>query len=116
MAAQVEELATGLGLPHHQAVIAVARGEQHAVRAEFEGRHPFGVLFHLGEELAVGRIVNPHDLARAAERDHPVVGADVGGEDDVVFLADLERPLARLHVPDDGQARLTASAAAGQQQ
>ena len=45
-----------------------------------------------------------------------MVGADVGGEHGVVFLADLEDALARLHVEGDGQARLPAAAAAGQQQ
>ena len=67
-------------------------------------------------ELAVGRAVDADDLARPAEGDQAVVGADVGGEHGVVFLADLEDALARLHVPDDRQARLPAPAAAGQQQ
>ena len=45
-----------------------------------------------------------------------MVGADVGGEDGVVFLADLEDALAGLDVPDDRQARLAAAAAAGEEQ
>ena len=45
-----------------------------------------------------------------------MVGADVGGEHGVVFLADLEDPLPCLDVPGDRDSRLTATAAAGQQQ
>ena len=116
MASQVEVLAPGLGFPDDQAVVAVASGQQDAIGAELDGGDPLGVLLHLEHHVAVGRIVNPHDLARAAERDLAVIGADVGGEHGVVLLADLEDPLAGLHVERDGQARLPAAAAADQQQ
>ena len=92
VAAQVVELAAGLGLPDEQAVVAVAGGEQDAVGAELDGGDPLGVLPHLVGERAVGRVVDADDLARAAEGDLAVIGADVGGEDGVVFLADLEDP------------------------
>ena len=116
MAAEVVELAAGLGLPDDQAVVAVAGGEQDAVGAELDGRDPLGVLAHLEGERAVGRVVDPDDLARTAERDLAVVGADVGRQHDVVFLADLEDARALLDVPGDRQPRLAAAPAAGQEQ
>ena len=45
-----------------------------------------------------------------------MIGADVGGQHGVVFLADLEDALAGLDVEGDRQPRLPAAAAAGQQQ
>ena len=45
-----------------------------------------------------------------------MVGADVGGEDGVGLVADLDDALAGLDVPDDDLARLAAAAAAGEQQ
>ena len=63
--AQVEELAAGLRFPDDQAVVAVAGGEQDAVGAELGGRDPLGMLPHLLRQRAVGRVVDPDDLARA---------------------------------------------------
>ncbi len=51
-----------------------------------------------------------------AEGHLAVIGADVGGEHGVIFLADLEDALAGLDVERDGQSRLAAPAAANQQQ
>ncbi len=48
-----------------ESVVAVAGGQQHAVGAELDGGDPLGVLFHLEHQGAVGRVVDPDDLARA---------------------------------------------------
>ena len=116
VAAQVEELAAGLRFPDDQAVVAVAGREQDAVGAELGGGDPLGVLAHLLGQRAVGRVVDPDDLAGPAEGDLAVVGADVGRQDDVVFLADLEDARPLLDVPGDRDPGLAAAAAAGQQQ
>ncbi len=114
MTAKIEEFAAGLCLPDHQAVVAVASGQQHAVGTELDGGDPLGVLLHLEHQGAIGRVVDSHHLAGATQGDLPVVGADIGGQHGVVFLAHLEDALARLDVERDGQTGLSAPATACQ--
>ena len=51
-------------------------------------------------ELSVGGAVNFDTFARAAERDELLIGAEVGGEHGVNFIADGGEALAGRHVEE----------------
>ena len=66
-------------------------------------------------ELAVLCGVDADHLARPAEGDLRLVGADVGGEHAVGFIAGFDNALARGHTPDYHSPELAGPAAPRQQ-
>ena len=117
MAAEGEVLAAGERFPDEQAAVAVAGGQQHAVGAELQRRHPVGVLLDLVEQRAVLGRVDADHLARAAQGDLRLIGADVGGQDGSRSRrrpSMMRSPVVTFQTDD--LARLAAAAAAGQEQ
>jgi hypothetical protein len=74
------------------------------------------MLAHLEHHAAVGCIENADHLAGSTQCHLTVIGANVSGQDRVVFLANLENALAALDVKGHSQARLAAAAASYKEQ
>ena len=73
-------------------------------------------MFLDGVDLLAGDGVPDLDVAAGSAEDHvAVIGRDVGAEDDVEFLADLDDAFTGLHVPGDDVAGLATAAAAADQ-
>src|SRR5271166_5807545 len=74
------------------------------------------MFLNFANDTAVfGRIDADH-LCRAGQCDELLVGGNVGGEDGVGFVADLDNRLAVADVVDDDLAGLAAATAAGEQE
>ena len=116
VAAQREIFTTRERFPDIEAGAAVAARQENAVGTVFQRINPVGVLLDLAQELAVLGGVNANDLARPAEGDLRLIGADVGGEHGVALIADFKDALAGLHAPDNGAPRFGPAAATGKQQ
>src|SRR5262245_22099023 len=104
MPAQIKMLAARLSLPDDEAVVAIARGQEHAVGAELGSGDPFRVLAHLGRERAVGRVVDANNLARTSDDDLAMVGAHVAHQTNSVFLPDFKNPPPFFPIPRDRDA------------
>ena len=103
-------------LPEKEVARPVRRRQTLAIGGKLEGRHPVGVLADLVGQPSVGRLQQPHDLGRPAERDIPLVGRDVGREHLVKLLPHLGHPLRRGDVPHDHPATRGRPPAARQQE
>ena len=106
-------VAAGRGLPHDHIARPVGRGEQRAIGAEGRGQDPVGVFGQIVELFAGLERVQPHHLLRPPKRHEPLVGAHVGGEHHVEFVAQRADAAAAFHVPDHDPAALGPDAAAG---
>ena len=114
--AQAVELAGRGRFPHEQAAVAVAGGQQHAVRAEFEGRHPVRVLLDLVGHDAIGSVVDADEFRWAAYGNQLLIRTDVGTQKRIGLDAHFRDLFAGLDVVQHGLATRTAPATCCQQQ
>ncbi len=69
------------------------------------------MFFNRMQFSATDGVENLHVPAGTAEGDVAVIGTDVGGEDDIEFVANFDDAFSGLDVPDDHAARLAAASA-----
>ena len=113
MRRRCDGVATRRRLPHDHIARPVGRGEQRAIGAEGRGQDPVGVFGQVVEFLAGLERVDAHHLLRPPKRHEPLVGAYVGGEHHVEFVAERADAAAAFHVPDHDPAALGPDSAAG---
>ena len=93
MTGQGVEFLAAVGFPNHEAAVAVARCQQHAVGAVLNGSDPIGVLFEVMQQVAVARGEHFDVLARTAQGDLSLVRVEVRCQDGVILIADAETAL-----------------------
>src|SRR5205823_1731668 len=102
----------GFSFPDEEPAGAVAGGEPFSVGGIGDGGDPVGVFFDVVKFFAVGGGEDAQHFSGATEGDFLLIGGNVGGKDDVEFIADFGDTLAGGHIPDGDFAKLGALAAA----
>ena len=100
-------------LPEDHVARPVGRGEQATVRTKRRGQDPVGVFGQIVELFAGLERVDAHHLLRPPKRHEPLVGAYVGGEYHVEFVAQRADAAAVCQVPNRYFTALGPDAAAG---
>ncbi len=103
------------GFPHEHFAVAIGGGQEHIVGAEPNRGYPIGVLLDLINEFAARSRKNAHHFARPTQRDQALIGANVGRQNDIVFVANFGNALAGCNIPQHHAAAFRFVPAAGQQ-
>ena len=97
MRLQREEIAAARRFPDDDATGTVARRQKRTIGAVSSRGDPVGVFGEIVQFLPSLERIHAHGPLRPAERHEPLVGAHVGGENDVEFVTERANSPTALH-------------------